>query len=276
MEGSRLTIDDSLQIGNATTASRWDGSGDGHLLLEIRVKRFPARGGAPALTVFEDFRLNLPEGRFYAIVGPSGCGKTTLLNIAAGLDRAFRGTVSLPAVRGREPMLGYVFQNPRLLPWRTVAENLALVLHDAPDQGERVARWLREVGLEGLGSVYPSRLSVGMSRRAALARAFAVEPDLLLMDEPFVSLDEPTARQMRGLLRRILGAHPTTVLFVTHDLREAIALADRILFLSRPPARLLLDLPVELEADDRTDEGRVGALWSRLRRDHAATLEGVS
>ncbi len=276
MEGSRLTIDDSLRIGNATTAGRWDGIGDGHLSLDIRLKRFPGRGGTPALTVFEGFWLRLPEGGFYAILGPSGCGKTTLLNIVAGLDRAFQGTVSLPAVRGREPMLGYVFQNPRLLPWRTVAENLALVLHDAPDRGERVARWLREVGLEGQGTVYPSRLSVGMSRRAALARAFAVEPDLLLMDEPFVSLDEPTARQLRGLLRRILRAHPTTVLFVTHDLREAIALADRILFLSRPPARLLLDLPVDLNADDRADEGRVDALWSRLRRDHAATLEGVS
>ncbi|HYG90662.1 MAG TPA: ATP-binding cassette domain-containing protein [Azospirillum sp.] len=256
------------------TADRPGGAERDRLSLDIRLKRFPARDGAPAQTVFEDFRLTLPGGRFHAIVGPSGCGKTTLLNIVAGLDRAFQGTVGLPG--GRTPVLGYVFQNPRLLPWRTVAENLALVLHGEPDRAERVERWLREVGLEGYGSVYPSRLSVGMSRRVALARAFAVEPDLLLMDEPFVSLDEPTARHLRSLLMRILRAHPTTVLFVTHDLREAIALADRILFLSRPPARLLLDLPVELSAEERADERRVDALWSALRRDHAATLEGVS
>lgn len=263
--------DASVAAGDRTGAT-----GGERLSLDIRLKRFPACGGAPARTVFEDFRLSLPGRRFYAVVGPSGCGKTTLLNMVAGLDRAFEGSIGLPAAPGSVPVLGYVFQAPRLLPWRTVAENLALVLHGRPDQDERVAGWLHEVGLDGQGSVYPSHLSGGMGRRVALARAFAVEPDLLLMDEPFVSLDEPTARNLRSLLVRILRAHPTTVLFVTHDLREAIMLADRLLFLSQPPARLLLDFPVELTAEERTDERRVDALWSALRRDFAATLEGVA
>ncbi|AWK89346.1 ABC transporter (plasmid) [Azospirillum thermophilum] len=259
-----------------TRAGRCPAAGAEVLSLDIRSKRYPARDrdGAAGHAVFENFRLTLPAGGVHAIVGPSGCGKTTLLNIVAGLDRAYQGSVRLPGAAGREPVLGYVFQTPRLLPWRTVAENLSLVLHGVPDREERVARWLREVGLDGQGGVYPSRLSGGMSRRVALARAFAVEPDLLLMDEPFVSLDEPTARHLRQLLTRILQAHPTTVLFVTHDLREAITLADRILFLSRPPTRLLLDLPIPLTAAERADEARVEALWSALRRDHAATLEG--
>ncbi|CAO3429141.1 ABC transporter ATP-binding protein [Azospirillum doebereinerae] len=261
----------------AATVVRPTGTGSGPLSLDIRSKRFPAQGKAPARTVLEDVRLTLPAGRFHAILGPSGCGKTTLLNIVAGLDRDFQGRVLLPrGDGGGEPVLGYVFQNPRLLPWRTVAENLALVLHGRPDRDERVARWLREVGLEGQGDVHPPRLSVGMSRRAALARAFAVEPSLLLMDEPFASLDEPTARHLRHLLTRVLRAHPTTVLFVTHDLREAIALADRILFLSRPPTRLLLDLPVALSDEDRADEDRIDAFRSALRREHAATLEGMA
>ncbi|NYZ14481.1 ATP-binding cassette domain-containing protein [Azospirillum sp. RWY-5-1] len=250
-----------------------------HLIIDVRSKRFPARGGTPARTVLKDLRLELTPGRFHAIIGPSGCGKTTLLNLVAGLDRDFGGGVTLPG--GRRAVLGYVFQNPRLLPWRTVAENIELVLHDKADARERAARWLREVGMEEHGAAYPQRLSVGMSRRVALARAFAVEPDLLLMDEPFVSLDEPTARNLRDLLVRIRRTHaatvlPATVLFVTHDLREAVTLADRVLFLSRPPARVLLDLPIDLTPEERLDERRVDALRADLRHDHATTLEGVS
>nr|WP_274389727.1 ATP-binding cassette domain-containing protein [Azospirillum doebereinerae] len=261
----------------AAPLGRPAGTGSGPLSVDIRSKRFPGQGKAAAHRVFEDFRLTLPAGRFHAILGPSGCGKTTLLNIVAGLDRDFQGRVLLPRTEGGpEPVLGYVFQNPLLLPWRTVAENLALVLHGRPDRDERVARWLREVGLDGQGAVYPPRLSVGMSRRAALVRAFAVEPGLLLMDEAFASLDDATARPLRRLLTRILRAHPTTVLFVTHDLREAIALADRLLFLSRPPTRLLLDLPVGLSDEDRADEDRIEAYRSALRREHAAALEGLA
>lgn len=237
--------------------------------VEIRRKRYPG------VTLFEDFRLTLPAGGFTALVGPSGCGKSTLLNMIAGLDTDFDGAVRLPSVRGGDPVLGYVFQTPRLLPWYTVAENLGLVLHRRPGWEALAAAWLRDVGLEGQGGIYPARLSGGMARRAALARAFAVEPDLLLMDEPFVSLDAPTARRLRGLLAGILQAHPTTVLFVTHDLREAMALADRILFLSAAPVGVLLDLPVTLGAVERADDDAVEAACRALRHAHAGVLDGV-
>lgn len=240
----------------------------GALSVEIRRKSYPGT------VLFDGFRLTLPAGGFTALVGPSGCGKSTLLNMIAGLDRDFDGAVRLPAGRGGDPVLGYVFQNPRLLPWYTVAENLGLVLHHRPGWPALAAAWLRDVGLEGQGDVYPARLSGGMARRAALARAFAVEPDLLLMDEPFVSLDAPTARRLRALLAGILRAHPTTVLFVTHDVREAVALADRILFLSPSPVRVLLDLPVDLSAGERADEEVVDRLCRDLRRTHGALLEG--
>lgn len=240
------------------------------LSVEIRRKRYPGAGA----DLFDGFRLTLPAGGFTAVVGPSGCGKSTLLNMIAGLDRDFDGSVVLPTGRGGGPVLGYVFQNPRLLPWCTVAENLGLVLHRRPGWEVPAAAWLRDVGLEGQGGVYPARLSGGMARRAALARAFAVEPDLLLMDEPFVSLDAPTARRLRALLAGILQAHPTTVLFVTHDLREAVALADRILFLSAAPVRVLLDLPVTLPAAERADEEAVERLCRALHRTHGAALDG--
>ena len=142
-----------------------------------------------------------------------------------------------------------MFQNPRLLPWRTVYQNLALVLDGGAEADARIATLLEAVGLTAVRDQYPGRLSVGMARRAALARAFVVQPDLLLMDEPFVSLDEPTAQRLRALLLDVWNARPTTVLFVTHNLREAIQLADRLVLLSAAPTRVLADLPVDLPRD---------------------------
>ncbi len=185
-----------------------------------------------------------------ALVGPSGCGKTTALNIAAGLDRAFEGSVEFG---GREPVLGYVFQNPRLLPWRTVRQNVALVLPKVLRGGGLVEEWLSAMGLAEVADQYPTRLSVGMARRVALARAFVVQPDLLLMDEPFVSLDELTAQRMRALLADMLERRPATVLFVTHNLREAIQLADRILVMAPSPTRVVAEVPVGLPRALRDD-----------------------
>lgn len=207
-----------------------------------------------------------------AIVGPSGCGKTTLLNIIAGLDTDFEGHVDIAARPGLQqgseeaPAVGYVFQAPRLLPWKTVEDNLRLVLPGVPDAEARIAAILTAVGLNDIRSVYPSRLSVGMARRAAIARAFVVEPDVLLMDEPFVSIDEPTADRLRRLLLDVLAVRPTTVLFVTHDLREAIFLADRILFLSACPARILADEPLTVSRQARTQD-RIDALRNDLIRE---------
>ncbi len=236
------------------------------LEITVREKRFPAVGEAPALTVFRDLRLAGRRGELICLFGPSGCGKTTLLNIVAGIDRAFEGVVRLPgsgAATGAR--IGYVFQTPRLLPWRTVEQNVRLVAPEGA-AAARIEHLLAETGLAEFRHVYPPRLSVGMRRRAALARAFAAEPDMLLRDEPFVSLDGPTARRLRRLLLDIWARAPTTVLFVTHDLTEAIELADRIIFLSDLPARVVADVPVNIPRDER-DTGAVARFRERLAKD---------
>lgn len=223
--------------------------------IDILTKQFSAVGAAEARLVLENLRLSLQFGEFVGVFGPSGCGKTTLLNIVAGIDTDFQGSVHLaPAVRDGSPVIGYVFQNPRLLPWRTVEENVRLVLPSHLATDGRVGEILDAVGLADARHVYPNRLSVGMSRRVALARAFVVEPELLLMDEPFVSIDVAAANRLRRLLVSMLDKRPTTVLFVTHDLREAISLADRILVLAGPPAAIVADVAVDIPRDKRSDD----------------------
>jgi NitT/TauT family transport system ATP-binding protein len=204
--------------------------------IEIARKLFPARGNAPARLLFEELSLELAPGEVCAIVGPSGTGKTSLLQIAAGIDRDFAGRVS-----GRPEPVGYLFQAPRLLPWRTARQNLELVLGEAKGEAEA---WLARVGLAGEGEVYPQRLSLGMARRVALARALAVRPKLLLLDEPFSALDEATAATMQRLVAGELARLGATTLLVTHHWHEAAALADRIVTLEGAPARIVGDRPV--------------------------------
>jgi NitT/TauT family transport system ATP-binding protein len=230
--------------------------------LRIRVRRkvFPAVGEAPAKLVIQDLALDVPPDGFVALFGPSGCGKTTLLNLIAGLDPDVDGTVALPP----GTRIGYVFQEPRLLPWLTVEDNLRLVLGDEPDASLRIDAWLAEMGLGDVRQVYPSRLSLGMARRVALARAFAIRPTLLLMDEPFVSLDEPTAARLRRLLLDTLRAHPATVLFVTHNLREAITLADQIALLAPAPTRVIEVVEVPLARAERADETAIERVRQQL------------
>jgi len=240
--------------------------------LDIRAKRFPALGDAPAKLAVHDLRLHVAEGSFVALVGPSGCGKTVTLNIVAGLDRDFEGRVELP----KDARIGYVFQTPRLLPWRTVEENVALVLDKTQRRSGLVDQLLAEMALDGVRSVYPPRLSLGMARRVALARAFALRPTLLLMDEPFVSLDESTAQRLRHLLLDVLRQHPATVLFVTHNVREAIMLADRIVLLAPSPTRVVDDLAVALTPEERREERAIERFRSELLARDAAGALAVS
>ena len=220
------------------------------LIADIREKRYPRARGAQPHVALAQLSLQAAAGEFVALVGPSGCGKTTFLNIVAGLDRDFAGDIRLASRSDGQPArVGYVFQEPRLLPWRTVYENIALVL--PPQRAAVVNDMLQAVGLAKAQDLYPPQLSVGMSRRAAIARAFAIEPDLLLMDEPFVSLDHDTVEQLRDLLLRLWHARPTTVLFVTHDIREALVLADRLVLLSGTPGHVVADVPVSLARSRR-------------------------
>lgn len=242
---------------NAETAPMADGS------LRIRVARkvFPAVGGRPAQSVLKDIAIDIAPRSFVVITGPSGCGKSTLLNIIAGLDGDYEGEIALG---GADTRLGYVFQSPRLLPWRTVYENIALALPDGDARHAEIEEMLRQVGLEGFGSQYPERLSLGMQRRAALARGFITEPDVLLMDEPFVSLDDPTAQSLRELLIALWNRRPTTVIFITHDRTEAVMLGTRILRMSGANATIGQDEAVRLSPSERTDRDAVLAEQRRI------------
>jgi NitT/TauT family transport system ATP-binding protein len=175
--------------------------------------------------------------------------------------------------------LGYCFQNPRLLPWLTLRGNIDLVLDDPAARAAAVDTLLTTMGLAAVGHFPANRLSVGMQRRAALARAFAVQPRLLLMDEPFVSLDAPTAGQLRGLLLDLCERQRPTVIFVTHDLYEATLLADRLLFLSAPPTRVIGTVEVGIARDRRREVlvdaryGELKALFRALYQDAAGGPE---
>jgi NitT/TauT family transport system ATP-binding protein len=203
----------------------------------IKQKSYLAASGG-RLRVLSELAFSLRSGEVAALVGPSGCGKTTLLRIIAGLDGDFEGEVTLPA----HGTLGMVFQEPRLLPWRTVEQNVRLAAPTVTDAN--LDALFGTLGLAAHRDHYPGELSLGLARRVALARAFAVEPDLLLLDEPFVSLDDALALRLREELASLVTSRHVTTLLVTHDVDEAIALADRLLFLSASPARVLAEVPV--------------------------------
>jgi len=210
-------------------------------MLQVRIdaKNF---GDTPVL---RDISLNLAPGSFTVLTGRSGCGKTTLLRILAGLDRHWEGRISGSA------RLGYVFQDPRLLPWRSVLDNVRLAADEPDSAPDRSQQALAAVGLDGCAALLPGELSMGMARRAAVARAIAVEPEVVLMDEPFVSLDEGTADQLRLLVLRLWRQHRWTVLMVTHNLGEAARLADRIVVLGGTPAGIVHDVILDVPRRDR-------------------------
>ena len=212
-----------------------------------------------------ELAFSLGNGEVAALVGPSGCGETTLLRIIAGLDSDFEGSVALPA----HGTLGMVFQEPRLLPWRTVEQNVRLAAPQATDAA--LGTLFQALGLTAHRDHFPGELSLGLARRVALARAFAVEPDLLLLDEPFVSLDDALAARLRDELADLVNRRPITTLLVTHNVEEAIGLADRLLLLSLSPARVLADVPVTRPRTPRTPQE-----LAAMREEIAKRINGVS
>jgi len=232
--------------------------------------------------LFRDFTIHFDEGSVAVLLGPSGCGKTTLLHFLAGLRIPMKGKISSPVfdtdtVENAAPIPGdpkafsrrtsCVFQEPRLFPWRTVSENVRIPLHNlysVSEAKDRVGYFLALVGLEGKGHAYPAELSGGQRQRASLARAFAFPSSLVLMDEPFQSLDLPLRIQLMDVTLDLLKAEPRTVIAVTHDPREAIYLGDRVVVLGGKPVNIVLDRPVDLSRADRSYSSSASASLEAL------------
>ena len=196
-----------------------------------------------------DISFSLGNGEFVSIVGPSGCGKSTVLRLAAGLEQTTSGSVLYRGdpVQGPSPERGLVFQAYSAFPWLTVRQNVAFGLRARNgDHAEAVSRWLVWMGLADFADTYPKNLSGGMRQRLAIARAMIVEPQLLLLDEPFGALDERTRDGMQQILLKTIEASKCSALLVTHDIREAILMSDRIILLSKRPARILRVFPCSM------------------------------
>jgi len=201
-----------------------------------------------ALEVLKGIDLSVEEGELLCVVGPSGCGKSTLLNIIGGFEAATSGSVAIDGeeVKGPDRRRVFVFQEYGIFPWATVWDNVALGLRGRPaaEQVRIVRRYVDLVGLAGFEHSYPPELSGGMKQRVAVARALAVSPDIILMDEPFGALDSLTRLQVRAEILRVWRTERPTILYVTHDVDEALQIADRIVVLTQRPARIRAILPV--------------------------------
>ncbi|MFL5309139.1 MAG: ABC transporter ATP-binding protein [Myxococcales bacterium] len=249
-------------------------------LQAVRVEWPGAAAGAPAYVAVEDVSLSVGRGEFLSVVGPTGCGKSTLLNVAAGLLAPSGGEVVVGGqpLSGLNRRAGYLFQADALMPWRNARENVeAGLIFAGVDRAEARARadeWLRRVGLSGFGDRYPHELSGGMRKRVSLAQVLILEPEILLMDEPFAALDVQTRQLMENELLGLWSSERRSVVFITHDLEEAIALSDRIVLLSAGPrthpiGEFSIDLPRPRDVSEIRLTPRFlelhGRLWAALR-----------
>ena len=241
---------------------------DSSLRVTVDAKDFIRHDGK-RIAVLRDIAFHSQDSELVAITGPSGCGKTTLLNLIAGLDSDYRGSIELPTHADDVLPLSYVFQKPCLLPWRTLKENITLVLQSPKQNESDVESLLDSMDIADAANSYPATLSLGMARRTALARAFAVKAPLLLMDEAFSSIDELTAQRLRELLLSQLRISQHIVIFVTHNLREALFLGNRLIVMSKPPATIVADIPLPGE------RGRPSAEIEKLHDDILAQFPDI-
>jgi NitT/TauT family transport system ATP-binding protein len=227
------------------------------------------------LLILQDINLTVRRGEFIALVGMSGCGKTTLLNLIAGLLPVESGRIVVAgeAVRGPRKMTGYMFARDALLPWRTAIENVAYGLElrgvPAAERRQRAKEWLERLGLSAAAHKYRSQLSQGMRQRVALGRTLAFAPDLLLLDEPFAALDAQTKQELQPKFLELWDGSSTTVILVTHDIDEAISMADRVIVMSRQPGRIAMEVPVDIprprNVADLIDDPTYRAIRHRVR-----------
>ncbi len=234
--------------------------GGGPVQLEVGIahKAFTNAAGE-RLDVLADFNFALGAGEVGAFVGPSGCGKSTMLKILAGLDHDYQGRVTRPA----EARIAMVFQEPRLLPWRSVEENVRLAAPQADEA--KLSALFAVLELNAHRSHFPGELSLGLARRVALARAFAVEPDFLILDEPLASLDDALAARLRDQIATLVDSRSVMTLLVTHNVDDAIRLGDRVFLLSPRPARILADLPIRTPRSAR-GEAEIAAIKADIAR----------
>jgi NitT/TauT family transport system ATP-binding protein len=231
---------------------------------------FAARSGL--VEALSDLSLRVADRELAVIVGPSGCGKTTLLRVLAGLEQAQSGTYAIHTEHPQRPQFGMVFQGAGLFPWMTVTQNVAYGLQmRGIAMAERLAtaqHWISAIGLERFADAYPAQLSGGMQQRVGLARAFAYDPEVLLMDEPFGALDAQTRLILQQTLLEQWEQNEKTVLFVTHSIEEALTLADRVYVMSARPGQIIhtVDVPFERPRDAATlrSEPRFGALYGQV------------
>jgi len=248
------------------------------IIVEHVGKQYAGPDGRP-VTALEDVCLTVEQEEFVVLVGPSGCGKSTLLNMVGGLLAPTSGKIVVEGLtEDRDPSVGMVFQEVGLFPWRTVENNIGFGLEESSlskaEQQERIRRHIDLVGLAGFEKSYPHQLSGGMRQRAGIARTLVINPDLLLMDEPFSALDAQTRTLMQEELLRIWETHRLSTLYVTHNIQEAVYLADRIVVLSRRPGRIMSILQIDLPRRGRDGTEHITRfnsycdhIWSLIRKD---------
>jgi NitT/TauT family transport system ATP-binding protein len=259
----------SLTSGDPVTIAQTTDADADELIVKVDALAV-AYGEEPAIARID---LDVIHGEFVSVLGPSGCGKSTMLNVLAGLLAPTTGSVTIAGQqisgpRGPAPDLGYVFQDHRLLPWRTVRRNIEITL-DAKavprsEWDERIDRYLALLKIDRFAESWPLRLSGGQRQRASIARALAVEPAMILMDEPLSTLDEVTARSMRQELLEVWNRTGSTIVFVTHSIREAVFLSDRIIILSQGPATVLENFRVPLERPRRYEDPELAQVEAEI------------
>ena len=245
--------------------------------INIRKKSFINPHDKTSIDVLKNINIKIKSKEFVCIVGPSGCGKTTLMNIIGGLIDAGDQNIN----KGQRDLktngdFGYVFQTSRLLPWLTVKENIELVCEENEEYVERIESLLSDFDLNEFRNYYPKSISGGMRRKVSLARALIKKPQILLMDEPFVSLDQPTAENLYSLLINYWKKNPITIILITHNLKEAILLGDRIIFFSKRPASVVYDHKIKSKTEGLSiDNTEIQKEYDQLRKKFPSLLQGL-
>ena len=245
--------------------------------IKIEEKSFINKHNNSRIKVLKDINIKINSMEFVCIVGPSGCGKTTLMNMIGGLIKTENQILQLNnSKQNFDQNFGYVFQTSRLLPWLTVRENVALVCDKNLINDDKIDEILESFGLKDFINYYPKSISGGMRRRVSLARAFINNPKVLLMDEPFVSLDQPTAENLYEVLVNYWQKNPTTIILITHVLKEAILLGDRVLFFSKNPGTVVFDYKVKSKRNPLSiDNTSVNKEYNAITKKHPNLLNGL-